>query len=386
MDSTLKSIPFNIPYQSGNELEYIKQAIDSGKISGNGMFTQKCQEWFESTYNCKKGLMTTSCTDALEMCAILAELGPGDEVIMPSFTFVSTALPFLRVGASIKFCDSLSDNPNIDENKIEALINNNTKAIVVVHYAGVSCNMDKIMDLASKYNLLVIEDAAQAIDSKYISPKGDSSTNHGKQLGTVGHMGAFSFHETKNIMCGEGGLLLINDDRFVNRAEIVWEKGTNRAEFFRGQVNKYGWKDIGSSFLPSELNSAFLFAQLENMNTIQSKRKDLWKAYNEVLLENGLFKKPPTPTSGEINGHMYYLVCNSLAGRTKIIDTLKLNNIFPAFHYQSLHVSEYFKEKHNGDELALSDMYSDCLLRLPLYYELSIEDVNRIGKIINEIR
>lgn len=258
-------IPFNKPFLTGKEAHYIYQAVYSGKLSGNGMYTKKCQHYFEEHYGFKKALMTTSCTDALEMAAILCNIKPGDEVIAPSYTFVSTVLAFVRQGAKIVFCDSCKDNPNIDPEKIEALITPKTKVIVPVHYAGVACDMDKIMDIANRYDLLVVEDAAQAIDSYY----------KGKPLGSIGHLGCFSFHETKNIIAGEGGLLAINDDRFIRRSEIIWEKGTNRSEFFRGEVNKYGWVDTGSSFLPSELISAFLWAQIENMDMIQTRRKQI---------------------------------------------------------------------------------------------------------------
>ena len=267
-------IPFNKPYLTGKEMQYIEDAVKSGKISGNGLFTKKCQEFFEKEFGFKKTLLTTSCTDALEMAAILADIKVGDEVIVPSFTFVSTALAFVRQGADIVFADSYSDNPNIDADQIEALITEKTKAIVVVHYAGVACDMDKIMSIANKHGIIVIEDAAQAIDSYYISKDG---TN--KALGSIGHLSAFSFHETKNIISGEGGMLCINDDRFIQRAEIIWEKGTNRSQFFRGEVDKYSWVDTGSSFLPSEIISAFLWAQIENMRDIQDKRIKIWNRY-----------------------------------------------------------------------------------------------------------
>jgi len=262
-------IPFNKPYLTGKEAHYLYHAVYSGKISGNGMFTQKCHNFFVQRYGFKKCLLTTSCTDALEMAAILIDIKQGDEVIMPSYTFVSTANAFVLRGATIVFADSGASNPNIDAEKLESLITPKTKAIVPVHYAGIACDMDKIMALAEKYNLFVIEDAAQAIDSYY----------NGRPLGSIGHLAAFSFHETKNIISGEGGMLVINDERFFRRAEIIWEKGTNRAEFFRGEVNKYGWVDIGSSFLPSEIIAAFLYAQLENLDDIQLKRKSIWNKY-----------------------------------------------------------------------------------------------------------
>jgi len=370
-------IPFNKPYLTGKEMHYIYQAVYSGKISGNGMFTQKCQKFFEERYGFGKTLLTTSCTDALEMCAILANIQPGDEVIIPSYTFVSTALAFVRQGAKIIFVDSNAQNPNIDVTRIEELITTRTKAIVPVHYAGIACDMDPIMDLADKYKLIVIEDAAQAIDSYY----------KGIPLGSIGHMAAFSFHETKNINSGEGGMMVINDEKFMNRAEIIWEKGTNRAEFFRGEVNKYGWVDIGSSFLPSEIIAAYLYAQIENIDNIQIKRKKIWEAYFEGLKSisvNGI-QVPFVPDFATNNGHMFYLVCSNLRQRTLLIDHLKNKTIHAVFHYQSLHKSQFYESKHDGRELPFSVKYSDCLVRLPLYYELAFEDVDRIVNTVKEI-
>ncbi len=364
-------IPFNKPYLTGKEMHYIYQAVYSGKISGNGIFTQKCQKFFEDKYGFKKVMLTTSCTDALEMCAILAEIQPGDEVIVPSFTFVSTALAFVRQGAKIVFADSNSQNPNIDTELIEELITPRTKAIVTVHYAGIACDMEIIMQMAEKYNLLVIEDAAQAIDSYY----------KGKPLGSIGHLASFSFHETKNINSGEGGMLVINDERFIRRAEIIWEKGTNRSEFFRGEVNKYGWIDIGSSFLPSEIIAAYLYAQLENIDDIQSKRKSIWDAYYnglEICCHQKDIKMPLIPEYATNNGHMFYLVCSGLQQRTSLIEHLKTNGIYAVFHYLSLHKSPYYQLKHDGRNLLYSDWYSDCLIRLPLYYELTMTDVQKI--------
>ena len=271
-------IPFNKPYLTGNETKYIETAVNSGKISGNGEFTKKCQSFFEEKYGLKKCLLTTSCTDALEMAAILCDIKQGDEVIVPSYTFVSSALAFVRQGAKIVFADSLPYHPNIDVDKVESLITKKTKAIVPVHYAGMACDMDKIMALAEKHNLFVIEDAAQAIDSYYFNKNGEK-----KPLGSIGDLATFSFHETKNIISGEGGMLVINNEKFIKRAEIIWEKGTNRAEFFRGEVNKYGWVDTGSSFLPSEIIAAFLWAQIENIEDIQAKRKKIWEKYYTLL-------------------------------------------------------------------------------------------------------
>ena len=371
-------IPFNKPYLTGKETEYIEQAVRSGKISGNGIFTKKCQDFFEQKYGFKKCLLTTSCTDALEMCAILANIQAGDEVIVPSYTFVSTALAFVRQGAKIIFADSYADNPNIDADSIETLITPRTKAIVPVHYAGIACDMDKIMALAAKYNLLVIEDAAQAVDAFYKN----------KPLGSIGHLAAFSFHETKNIISGEGGMLAINDERFVHRSEIIWEKGTNRAEFFRGEVNKYGWVDTGSSFLPSEVIAAFLWAQLENLDDIQRRRKEIWNIYYEglkPLADKGFFRLPVIPNYATNNAHMFYLVCNSLEDRTKLIAHLKANGILSVFHYLSLHRSDFYKSKHDGRAVANCDNFADCLLRLPMYYELTNNQVAEIVQIIKQL-
>ncbi|MDR2207308.1 MAG: dTDP-4-amino-4,6-dideoxygalactose transaminase [Flavobacteriaceae bacterium] len=388
-------IPFNKPYLTGKETQYIEDAVKSGKISGNGMFTQKCQQFFEQKYGFKKCLLTTSCTDALEMCAILADIQPDDEVIVPSYTFVSSALAFVRQGAKIVFADSYENNPNIDADKIEALITPKTKAIVVVHYAGMACDMEKIMALAAKYNLLVIEDAAQAIESYYQSPltppKGEKnfspSGRSGGALGGIGHLAAFSFHETKNIISGEGGMLAINDDRFIHRAEIIWEKGTNRAEFFRGEVNKYGWVDTGSSFLPSEIIAAFLWAQIEHLDDIQNKRKQTWNTYYEglkPLADQGFFRLPEIPDYATNNAHMFYLVCNSLEDRTKLIEHLKQKEINAVFHYLSLHSSEFYKNRHDGRILKNCDKFADCLVRLPMFYELSLNDAKYIINSIKE--
>lgn len=375
-------IPFNKPYFTGKETQYIEQAVRSGKISGNGQFTQKCQQFFEQKYGFKKCLLTTSCTDALEMTAILCDIQPGDEVIIPSYTFVSTALAFVRQGAKIVFADSYADNPNIDADKIESLITPKTKVIVPVHYAGIACDMDKIMALADKYNLLVVEDAAQAVDSYYVSSKLPAgSFQVPKALGSIGHLSAFSFHETKNIISGEGGMLAINDERFIQRAEIIWEKGTNRAEFFRGEVNKYGWVDTGSSFLPSEIVAAFLWAQLEKLDDIQNKRKELWNTYYEglkPLADQGYFHLPIIPDYATNNAHMFYLVCNSPDDRSQLIACLKGNDILSVFHYLSLHSSDFYTKKHDGRQLQNCDRFADCLVRLPLYYELTESDVKNI--------
>lgn len=364
-------IPFNKPYLTGKETQYIEEAVKSGKISGNGIFTQKCQHFFESKYGFKKSLLTTSCTDALEMAAILINIKEGDEVIMPSYTFVSTANAFVLRGAKIIFADSMPNHPNMDASKIESLITPKTKAIVPVHYAGVACEMDTIMNLANEYNLFVIEDAAQAIDSYFTGTDGVK-----KALGSIGHLAAFSFHETKNIISGEGGMLAINDEQFINRAEIIWEKGTNRSSFFRGEVDKYGWVDIGSSFLPSEIVAAFLWAQLENLEDIQNTRKGHWNNYYDSLFEWTKIHSislPILPTHATNNAHMFYLVCESLEQRTSIINELKTNKILSVFHYISLHKSPFYEEKHDGRLLPESDKFTDCLVRLPMFFELETD-------------
>ncbi|MFZ3404804.1 dTDP-4-amino-4,6-dideoxygalactose transaminase [Aeromonas salmonicida] len=364
-------IPFNKPYLHGRELVYISQAVSMGKISGDGAFTKKCHYFFEQRYDFKKVLMTTSCTDALEMAAILLDIQPGDEVIAPSYTFVSTVNAFALRGAKIIFADSYSDHPNVDPAQIEKLITPNTKAIVVVHYAGVACDMDAIMAISNQHNIPVVEDAAQAIDSYY----------KGKPLGSIGTFGTFSFHETKNIIAGEGGLLAINDDKYIHRAEIIREKGTNRSSFFRGEVAKYGWVDIGSSFLPSDIISAYLYAQLENMDTIQARRKEIWQRYNDklsVVLTNTGIELPVVAEYSTNNAHMFYLVCSNLEQRTALIQYLKDNEVHAVFHYLSLHTSEFYQDKYIGCPLLNSDYFSDTLVRLPLFYELTNEQVDYI--------
>ena len=373
--------PFNKPFLTGKETAYITDAVASGKISGNGKYTQLCQNYFENKYGFKKCLLTTSCTDALEMAAILLDIQPGDEVIMPSYTFVSTANAFVLRGAKIVFADSMELNPNINAQGLEVLISPKTKAIVPVHYAGIACDMDAIMNLANKYKLFVVEDAAQAIDSFYTGKDGIK-----KPLGGIGHLAAFSFHETKNIISGEGGMLVVNDPQFAQRAEIIWEKGTNRSAFFRGEVDKYGWVDVGSSFLPTEIVAAFLWAQLEHLDDIQNRRKSIWNQYWEGLIglqEKGIFRLSNVPEYATNNAHMFYLVCKDIEHRTQLIDKLKQNQIHAVFHYLSLHKSPFYKNKHEGGELPKSDFYSDTLLRLPMYYEL---EKNQVKKIIHCIR
>lgn len=372
-------IPFNKPYLTGKEAHYMYQAVYTGKLSGNGYFTKKCQQFFVDRYGFKKCLLTTSGTDALEMCAMLCNLKPGDEVIVPSYTFVSTALAFLREGATIIFADSMDSNPNLDAKKLESLITPKTKVIVPVHYAGVACDMDAIMAVAEKFNLIVVEDAAQAVDSFY----------KGKALGGIGHLGAFSFHETKNITAGgEGGLLVIRDERFIRRSEILWEKGTNRAEFFRGAVNKYGWVDMGSSFLPNEISAAFLWAQLENLDDIQRMRKMLWEQYFvglQKLAAEGKIRLPQIPGYATNNGHMFYFVCRNLDERTGLIQFLKEHDITAPFHYLSLHKSEYYLNHCDlRPELPNCDMYADSLVRMPMFYELELEQVDYIVSLISD--
>lgn len=372
-------IPFNKPFLTGKEAHYMYQAVYTGKLSGNGAFTKKCQEFFEHHYGFKKCLMTTSGTDALEMAAILCDVKPGDEVIVPSYTFVSTALAFVRQGAKIIFADSCENNPNMNPEQLESLITDRTKVIVPVHYAGVACDMDSIMEIARRHGILVVEDAAQAIDSFY----------KGRPLGSIGDLGCFSFHETKNITSGgEGGLLVINDERIIRRAEIIWEKGTNRAEFFRGMVNKYGWVDTGSSFLPSEINSAFLLAQIENLDMIQDRRKAIWQQYHDglsFLSELGLVQLPNVPDYATNNAHMFYMVCRNLEERTNLIAYLKEHEVLAVFHYLALHKSDYYcKNNENIPNLPYCDRFADCLVRLPMYYELTISQADDIISLINK--
>ena len=367
-------IPFNKPYFSGNEVKYISDGISIGDISGNGKYTKLCHSFFENKYNFKKCLLTNSCTTALEMAAILLDIKPGDEVIMPSYTFVSTPNAFILRGAKIIFCDSKNDNPCIDEDLIEGLISKKTKAIVPVHYAGFSCNMEKIISIAKKYDLFVVEDAAQAIDNYYI----DSDKNL-IPIGTQGHLSTFSFHESKNIICGEGGMLVINEERFINRSEIIWEKGTDRAAFWRGEVDKYLWHDIGSSFLPSEITAAFLYSQLENLGLIQKKRKEIWNNYmDSFTIIKDTVRLPSVPEYCKNNAHMFYLICKDSNECLSLNKFLKSKNIYSAFHYHSLHSSPFFKDKHDGRKLTNCDKYAECLIRFPIYYELNKNDQQKI--------
>ena len=366
-------IPFNKPYFTGDETCYLDQAIQSGHISGNGDFTKKCQRYFEDRYGLNKCLLTTSATSALEMAALLCDIKRGDEVIMPSFTFVSTANAFALRGAKIVFADSRADHPGIDEDLLEPLITERTKVIVVVHYAGVACDMDKIMRLAKRYGILVVEDAAHAVNSFF---KGSNGVE--RALGSIGHLGVYSFHETKNITCGEGGMLIVNDHRFYQRAEVIWEKGTNRSAFFRGEVDKYNWIDLGSSFLLSEINAAYLWAQIENIDKIQEQRLRHWNAY-ENALENWIadegIQMPVIPGYATNNAHMFYLVCQDVVQRTELLKSLRKKNVEAVFHYQSLHKSPYYRKTEISYLLPQADRYSDCLFRLPMYFELAPQRV-----------
>ncbi|WP_339019739.1 dTDP-4-amino-4,6-dideoxygalactose transaminase [Fusobacterium animalis] len=372
-------IPFNIPPYVGKELEYIREAMEKNhKICGDGPFTKKCNEWMEKRFNVEKVLLTTSCTHATEMTAILADIKEGDEVIAPSFTFVSTVNPFVLRGARIVFIDINPKTMNMDENLIEDAITEKTKAILPVHYAGVACNMDKIMEIAKKHNLIVIEDAAQGVMSEY----------KGKHLGTIGDYGCFSFHETKNYSMGEGGALLINNKKNIEKAEIIREKGTNRSRFFRGQVDKYTWVDKGSSYLPSELNAAYLYAQLENADMIYNDRMNGWKLYKELLQEledKKLIELQYIPKDCKHNAHMFYIKCKDLDERTKLIDFLKENNINAVFHYIPLHSAEAGLKfgRFNGED-KYTTKESERLLRLPLYYGLKEEDIRFIVLKIKE--
>jgi len=368
---TKRHIGFNKPYLTGKETKYILESVETRKISGDGLFTKRCHDFFEKRFGFNKVLLTTSCTDALEMAAILINTNTGDEIIAPSYTFVSSVNAFVLRGAKIVFCDSEADTPNIDISKIEELITPKTKAIIIVHYAGIAVDMDPLMDLAQKHDLFVIEDAAHSIDSYY----------KGRPLGSIGHLAAFSFHETKNVISGEGGMLVINDERFSERAEIIREKGTNRSAFFRGEVDKYGWVDIGSSFLPSDIIAAFLYAQLENLDDIQMKRKYIWDYYSKNLKEfseKGYFKFQKLPDFATNNAHMFYILCRSPEERDKLIVFLKSKGIYAVFHYLSLDKSPYYRDKTANHEMKNSDYYTDHLLRLPLYYELTDDDLNYV--------
>lgn len=375
----MSMINFNTPPYVGKEQDYIKQAIESNqKISGDGPFTKRCHEWFEENFNAKKALLTTSCTHALEMAAILINIQPGDEVIAPSYTFVSTVNAFVLRGAKIIFVDVRPDTMNIDETLIEAAITKDTKAIVPVHYAGVACEMDTIMEIAKRNNLYVIEDAAQGVMSTY----------NGKALGTIGDLGCFSFHETKNYSMGEGGALLIQNEKFLERAEIIREKGTNRSRFIRGQVDKYTWVDIGSSYLPSELNAAYLLAQLEEAHKINDDRLNSWDIYNNSLKhleEKGYIELPYIPVDCEHNAHMFYIKCRDIEERSRLIEFLKEHDVLTVFHYIPLHTANAglkYGEFVGEDRFTTSE--SERLLRLPIYYGLKEKETKNVCDLINE--
>lgn len=371
-------IKFNVPPFIGDEITNIQKAIDSQKICGDGHFTKSCNIWMEEKFNANKVLLTTSCTHALEMAAILADIKPGDEVIMPSYTFVSTADAFVQRGATIVFVDIRPDTMNIDEKLIEDAITDKTKAIVVVHYAGVSCEMDTITDIAKRHNLFVVEDAAQGVMSTY----------KGKALGTIGDFGCYSFHETKNYSMGEGGAILIKDDKYIEKAEITREKGTNRSQFFRGQIDKYTWVDYGSSYLPSELNAAYLYAQLKNADKINENRLNSWNLYYRLLkplADEGFIELPHIPEGCEHNAHMFYIKAKDLEERTKLIKFMKDNEISLAFHYIPLHSAPAglkFGRFHGEDVYTTKE--SDRLVRLPMYYGLSTEEIQYVVKYIKK--
>jgi dTDP-4-amino-4,6-dideoxygalactose transaminase len=369
-------IPFNKPYLPYVSIWKMIRAAMGGTISGNGVYTKRCHRFFEERYGFRKVLLTTSCTDALEMASILCDIQPGDEVIVPSFTFMSTANAFLLRNAKVVFADTLHEIPNIDPGEIENLTTNRTKAISVVHYSGVACDMDRIIEHSLKTGIPVVEDAAHAIDSYY----------RGKPLGSIGNFGAFSFHETKNIISGEGGMLSVNREENIKRAEIIWEKGTNRAAFYRGEIDKYGWVDIGSSFLPSDAVGAFLYTQLQRFDRIQNKRKKIWNAFNEglaALEEKGFLKRPVVPAYATVNGNMFYFVANSGEERDRLIGHLKNKGIQAVFHYFPLHESPYFKEKHDGRPLPNTKRFSECLIRLPFFNDLTSR---QIGYILDSVR
>ncbi|HJW09832.1 MAG TPA: dTDP-4-amino-4,6-dideoxygalactose transaminase [Holophagaceae bacterium] len=370
-------IPFNRPILPERAVDYMTEAFRSGKVSGDGLFSRRCEAFFKERYGSARFLMTTSCTDALEMAALLCDLAPGDEVILPSYTFVSTANAFALRGATLVFADSLADHPNLDPAQVEALVTPRTKIIAPVHYAGAAVDMDPILELAKKRGIRVVEDAAQAVESTY----------KGRQLGTLGDLGAFSFHETKNIHCGEGGMIAVNDAALAPRSEVLREKGTNRSAFFRGEVDKYGWVDIGSSFLPSDILAAVLWAQLETLEAICARRMAIWMRYMDGLAPlrtAGVAELPNVPVHAGHNGHAFYLVLPDEATRSKLIAHLKAKEIMAVFHYQSLHKSPYFRDKHDGRPLPNSDRYSDCLLRLPLFHDLSEPDQGHvIGTILD---
>jgi dTDP-4-amino-4,6-dideoxygalactose transaminase len=371
------TIPLNKPFLTGKETTYIEQAVLSGRIAGDGSFTQRCHQFFSERYGFKHNLLTTSCSDALELAALTLNITAGDEVIVPTYTFVSTANAFALRGAKLIFADSCADHPNIDPQLLPGLITPKTKVIVVVHYAGMACSMDEIIAIAAQHNVAVVEDAAQAINSFY---KKD------KPLGSLGSVATFSFHETKNIISGEGGLLVVNDTRLMSRAEILREKGTNRSAFFRDEVSRYEWLMVGSSFLPSDIISAFLYAQLEHIDHIQQIRVSHWLRYTELLAplaKSGMIALPQIPEFASLNGNIFYLLCNSRNERDQLIAYLRDYGIYAAFHYLCLHTSPYFKEKHDGRELVHAKRIEETLVRLPLYFGLTAEEQDYICECIH---
>lgn len=372
-----KYIPFNKPFVCGRELTYMAEALKGAKLSGGGYFSDKCKELLDQHFDFSDCILTPSCTSALELAALTLDIQKGDEVILPSYTFVSTANAFILRGATLKFADSMPERPHMDPRSIESLITSKTKVVVVVHYAGIACNMEEIMALCQKNNISLIEDAAPALGGHY----------KGKPLGSFGKMAAFSFHETKNIGCGEGGLLVINDKSLIKKAEIISEKGTDKAAFLRGETSKYSWKAIGGSYKLSEISAAFLLAQLENLKVINQKRLDLWNQYNELLqpwAQKGAFEIPPIPSFSSNNAHSFYLICNNGDQRNALIDHLLKNNVLAVFHYLSLHKSPFCKDAYQDVHLPQSDRFSDALVRLPLFYELTSKEVDYIAGLIGQ--
>jgi dTDP-4-amino-4,6-dideoxygalactose transaminase len=367
-------IPFNKPHLTGKETEYINDAINSGKIAGDGKYTKACEAFFENRYGFPKTYLTTSCTHAIELAALLIDIKPGDEVIIPSYTFVSSANPFILRGAKVVFVDSSPNSPSMDVDLVEALITPLTKAILAVHYGGIPCDIQKLRTIADNHNLFLIVDAAQTLDSYY----------HDKPVGSFGHLSAFSFHETKNITCGEGGLLVINDDSFIERAEILREKGTNRSSFMRGEVNRYNWVDVGSSYIPSDILAAYLFAQLECLDDIQQRRLAIWEKYYlslKTLQTNHKIKLPYLPKGVKHNAHTFYFTCNSLQIRQNFITFMNENGVQVQFHYLPLHNSPYYKDHHGNRELPMADHYYNCLVRLPLFYDMTDDNIQTVTEL-----
>lgn len=366
-------IPFNIPYLTGHEGEHIQQLLASGKISSNGTFTRLCEAFFKEKYQFPHVLLTSSGTSALEMAALLLDIMPGDEVILPSYTFTSTANAFALRGAKLVFADSEANSPNMDAATVLPLITERTKAVVVVHYGGTPCDLEKILALCTQHELVLVEDAAQAIDAFY----------QGKPLGSFGQLAAFSFHETKNIVAGEGGMLVLNHPKWMKRADLIREKGTNRSAFLRGETDKYTWCSLGSSYLPSEMAAAILWAQLQQIDTIQAKRKELWDAYHQLLLplvRSGAITLPHIRQGAQHNASIFYFTVANQAMRDLLLSRLKEKGIGAVFHYQSLHSSPYFMALHDGRDLPQSDRYTQCLVRLPLYPSLTLEQIATVAE------